>query len=116
MKLRLFPLLSLLVAVSLLVQGAPLPAAARTEPGPAEPAAPTAFSCDSVTEIPKVECEALVALYNGTNRAGWTTRTGWLATSTPCSWYGVGCGSGHVIDLDLAGNQLSGSSHRNWAT
>jgi hypothetical protein len=32
MRLRSFPLLSLLVAVSWLVQGAPLPAAIRTEP------------------------------------------------------------------------------------
>jgi hypothetical protein len=36
----------------MLVQGTPLPAAARTEPGPAEPANPTVFSCDAVTEIP----------------------------------------------------------------
>ena len=62
--------------MSLLVQGAPLPAAARTEPAPAEPAAPTAFSCDSVTEIPKAECEALVALYNSTNGPGWTNQDG----------------------------------------
>ena len=47
MKLRLFPLLSLLIAVALLIQGAPLPVAARTEPVPAEPAAPTAFSCNA---------------------------------------------------------------------
>ena len=32
MKLRLFPLLSLLVAVLLLIPGAPLPVAARAEP------------------------------------------------------------------------------------
>jgi hypothetical protein len=37
MKLRLFPLLSLLIVVSLLGQGVPPPAAARVEPAPAEP-------------------------------------------------------------------------------
>ena len=102
MKLRLFPLLSLLIAVSLLIQGAPLPAAARTEPAPAEPAAPTAFSCDTVTEIPKTECEALVALYNSTNGPGWTNKAGWLCTNTPCSWYGVHLRSRtHGLRLEL---------------
>ncbi len=36
------------------------------------------FSCADVAEIPQVECEALVALYNSTNGPGWTyTPTGW---------------------------------------
>ena len=29
--------------------------------------------CSSVTEIPQSECEALVALYNSTGGASWTT-------------------------------------------
>ncbi len=29
------------------------------------------FSCADVSEIPQVECEALVALYNSTNGDGW---------------------------------------------
>jgi hypothetical protein len=109
MKLRSLPLLSLLIVVSLLIQGAPLPAAARAEPGPAEPAAPSAFSCDAVTEIPKAECEALVALYNSTNGVGWKNSTGWLVTDTPCRWYGVRCSQGHVEQLWLYSNQLNGS-------
>ena len=84
------------------------PAAARTAPSPAEPAAPTAFSCDGVTEIPKTECEALVALYNGTNGTGWTDRSGWLITNTPCSWSGITCGQGHVTGLVLMHNNLQG--------
>ena len=52
--------------------------------------------CANQTEIPKAECDALVALYNSTNGAGWTNHTGWLQTDTPCSWYGVYCGAGHV--------------------
>ncbi|MCX6030820.1 MAG: fibronectin type III domain-containing protein [Chloroflexi bacterium] len=107
MKLRIFPLLSLLVAVSLLVQGAPLPAAARTAP---DPAALTAFSCDTVTEIPRAECEALVALYNSTNGPGWTHKAGWLVTNTPCGWDGIYCSVGHVLGVDLYnGNNLTGS-------
>ena len=67
------------------------------------------FSCDTVTEIPQVECEALVALYNSTNGANWSNNSGWMDTNTPCNWYGVTCSSGHVTQLDLYNNQLSGS-------
>lgn len=70
---------------------------------------PAAFSCDNVTEIPKSECEALVALYNSTNGPNWTNKTNWLQTNTPCSWAAVECNAGHVAHLfDLSDNQLSG--------
>jgi len=65
--------------------------------------------CDLVTEIPKAECEALLALYGDTLGSYWTNRTGWLTTYTPCSWYGVYCSAGHVIDLSLYQNNLTGS-------
>lgn len=67
-----------------------------------------AFSCASVTEIPQAECEALAALYSATNGANWTNHTGWLETSTPCSWYGVVCYSGSVQQVKLVNNNLSG--------
>jgi Leucine-rich repeat (LRR) protein len=66
-------------------------------------------TCANVTEIPQAECEALVALYNSTNGANWTINTNWLLTDTPCSWYRVGCGDGHVTSLVLGSNQLTGS-------
>ena len=65
--------------------------------------------CASVTQIPVTECNALVALYNSTNGANWYTNIGWLQTNTPCSWYGVTCGSSHVTQLALGDNQLSGN-------
>ncbi len=64
--------------------------------------------CSAVTEIPAGECEALVALYNATTGASWTNSTGWLATDTPCSWYGVTCDTDHVSELSLDGNNLFG--------
>ncbi|MDM8520113.1 clostripain-related cysteine peptidase [Anaerolineales bacterium HSG6] len=64
--------------------------------------------CDSVVEIPKAECEALVALYDSTDGDNWTDNTGWKDTNTPCSWYKVACNSGHVSSIDLPLNQLSG--------
>ena len=67
------------------------------------------FSCTSVTEIPQVECEALVALYNSTNGSGWSNNTNWLVTTTPANWHAVTVGSGHVKKLDLTLNHLSGS-------
>lgn len=54
------------------------------------------------------ECEALVALYNATGGSSWANRANWLVTRTPCDWKGVTCESGHVADLKLRGNYLSG--------
>ena len=62
--------------------------------------------CDSVTEIPRIECEALVALYDSTG--GTLARRGWLATNSPCSWYGMTCSSGRVSALVCRG-ELRGS-------
>ncbi len=80
---------------------------------PTATASPTATAtadfCSSVTEIPQGECEALVAIYDNTNASNWTHQSGWLQNDTPCAWYGVNCSSGHVIDLDLRENNLSGS-------
>ncbi len=66
--------------------------------------------CDTVTEIPGAECEALAALYSDTNGASWTTNTNWMDDTAPCTspWYGVTCSGGHVTELDLAANDLDG--------
>ena len=65
--------------------------------------------CSSVTEIPKGECEALVAFHGDMGGPGWTNRSGWLASSTPCTWYGVTCANGHVTRLELNQNLLRGN-------
>jgi hypothetical protein len=72
------------------------------------PNALTAF-CDSVTEIPKSECEALVALYNSTGGANWTSKDNWLVTTTPGDWVGVEVSGGHVSHIFLGTNHLTGS-------
>jgi hypothetical protein len=71
------------------VSTAPAPIAAQPR------AVPAAFDCSAVSEIPLIECQALEALYNSTNGDGWTDRSGWLTTNTPCSWRGVTCNTGH---------------------
>jgi Leucine-rich repeat (LRR) protein len=66
--------------------------------------------------IPSVERAALMALYNSTNGAGWSYRTGWRNVDdtdfnepgTECSWYGVTCDMDRVSRLDLTGNNLDG--------
>ncbi len=60
-------------------------------------------------QIPTVEREALIALYNSTDGANWWDNTGWLGSAgTECTWIGVSCAGGHVRDLILNYNQLSG--------
>jgi len=67
------------------------------------PNASDQFNCTNVTEIPQLECEALVALYNETNGPNWDDNTAWLVTNTPCNWYGVGCSGRHIKTLNLGG-------------
>jgi hypothetical protein len=69
----------------------------------------TTYDCSTVTDIPAIECQALVALYDSTNGAGWTNNAGWLTDNTPCVWSGVACDTGHVRSLWLVDNNLSGS-------
>lgn len=72
------------------------------------PTAPV-ITCKVITQIPTVECEALAAFYASTNGAGWGISSGWFVTDQPCSWYGVTCLNGNTVELQMAGNKLSGS-------
>ncbi len=65
--------------------------------------------CNSVTSIPPIECEALVALYQSTDGPGWRDVTGWLIDPDPCLWFGVTCAAGRVVRLDLGQNRLVGT-------
>ena len=71
-------------------------------------------NCNEVTDVPTLECQALVALYNSTGGDNWTNKSGWALTKTPCDWSGVTCGNvesdskRHVTTLYLYNNQLSG--------
>ncbi len=75
------------------------------------PGSPSAF-CETVTDIPLAECEALVAIYNSTDGPNWVDHTGWLVSNTPCDmtmgWHRVTCIGGHVTRLSLSENDLSG--------
>jgi Leucine-rich repeat (LRR) protein len=73
------------------------------------PLAHAVTDCAAVTEIPSTECQVLVAFYNSTNGDSWEDNSGWLETNVPCDWRGVMCSGGHVSELYLFGNQLTGS-------
>lgn len=76
---------------------------------PASTRTQMAYDCSTATGLPQTECEALVALYTATGGDTWYTRTGWLQTTTPCTWYGVTCEAGRVTRLSLLSNHLSGA-------
>ena len=81
----------------------PTPSAARGGTSQTPP-----FDCTAVTEIPQQECEALVAFYVSTGGDNWRNNTSWLQTNTPCAWYGLACGAGHVSRLEFYDNDLQG--------
>lgn len=60
------------------------------------------------TSIPQVQCDALVAFYDSTGGPAWTTRTGWLTPTDPCTWHAVTCAGGGVTELDFYNNNLDG--------
>jgi len=65
---------------------------------------------DTVTTgVPALECQALMALYNSTNGASWTTKTNWNTASAVSTWYGVTVLSGHIRTLSIAANNIIGT-------
>ena len=66
------------------------------------------FDCTSVNDIPQIECEALVAIYQSTYSSTWEGLGSWLILDSPCKWYGVGCEEGVVTSLDLNDFELNG--------
>jgi hypothetical protein len=68
------------------------------------------MSGTAYSQVPQIERDALVALYNSTDGDNWETKTRWLgAAGTECHWHGVTCSSGFVSRILLPYNSLSGS-------
>jgi hypothetical protein len=68
------------------------------------------FAGDSYAQVPQIERDALVSLYNSTDGANWTDNTGWLGEAgTECSWFGVTCTNGSVSRLYFWKNGLNGT-------
>jgi len=61
-------------------------------------------------QVPTVEREALIAMYNSTDGANWSNNNHWLGpVGTECTWYGVLCSGGHVSTLIMQYNHIVGS-------
>ena len=56
---------------------------------------------------PDAERQVFMDFYNGTNGPNWTDATGWLGVNSACTWYGVYCHDGHVVEITLNYNKLS---------
>ncbi|MGE0088317.1 MAG: leucine-rich repeat domain-containing protein [Bacteroidales bacterium] len=59
--------------------------------------------------IVEEEYNALIALYNSTNGDNWNNNTNWLTDKYVDEWYGVTTVAGHVTEIILANNNLTGS-------
>ena len=60
-------------------------------------------------DIPEVECQTLLELYDSTNGPDWINQAGWAEQSvTPCSWEGVTCAGGNVTEIRFVENNLAG--------
>ncbi len=70
---------------------------------------PSCSFCDTVTDVNKTECEALVALYNSTDGANWINDGNWTTSTTVSDWYGVTVSDGHATKIDLYENNLIGT-------
>ena len=62
-------------------------------------------------QVPENERTALIALYSSTNGNSWTDNNGWeeAQRDTECTWYGVTCEGGSVVEIDLRSNNLEGT-------
>lgn len=72
----------------------------------------------AAAQVPTVERNALIALYEATDGADWIDDTNWRnpgdnafnVVGTECSWAGVTCSAGkNVTEIDLIGYQLVGT-------
>ena len=60
-------------------------------------------------QLPSLDREALVALYNATSGANWLENANWMTSGALSTWYGVITDSqGRITELNLTRNQLKG--------
>lgn len=77
------------------------------------------FNCDSGSPCSHPNYNALMALYNATDGDNWTKSgtisnpesmtEGWGKDCEPCTWFGISCIAGQVVELNLEGLNLTGS-------
>ena len=101
-----------LIAIDGILAGGPFPSRALVRLLPIVLVAPLLCAAVRVHAQNTVATDkaALVALYNATDGANWTTRTNWATAEPLSSWHGVTTDSdGRVTALALGENGLNGS-------
>jgi hypothetical protein len=63
----------------------------------------------SISQVPQIERDALIAIYNATNGSNWTTNTNWNTAEPVSTWYMVTVENNRVVGIDLSGNNLTGT-------
>jgi len=81
----------------------------KRAPAPVAAAAPQVQNPDDGAQyhISEAEYSALVDIYYITSGNRWRNHSGWLNPKA-ASWFGVNVSDGHVIELDLSENNLTG--------
>ena len=67
---------------------------------------PGSFTTCASVDVPEAECDALEALYTATNGASWNDNSQWITTDLVCTWYGINCYGGEVVEIYLYSNNL----------
>jgi len=67
------------------------------------------FSLACTLEVPTLERNALIALYNSTDGANWTDNTNWNSAEPVSTWAGVTVENGHVTRIDKNRGNLVGT-------
>jgi hypothetical protein len=57
------------------------------------------YDCESQSQIPGSECQALISLYDASTEWGWRDSRNWVSGPNPCEWRGVTCTDGSVSRL-----------------
>lgn len=56
----------------------------------------------------------LAVTYFANNGAHWLSKEHWLSAADVCEWQGILCDRNHVVQVDLANNNLTGAIHSAW--
>jgi gliding motility-associated-like protein len=67
------------------------------------------ISFSGIAQVPTIERDALIAIYNSTDGANWTDNTNWNTTAPVSSWFGVTVTGNSVTGITLTANNLNGT-------
>ena len=60
-------------------------------------------------QVNKQDSLALIDLYKNTNGSNWYNQRNWLTSSPVSTWYGITVTNNRVTELNITGNNLTGS-------